>query len=69
MSYHIKSLEDIRSEFNTSPSGIDSETLDKRFLQYGRNLLVVKKKKMVFEMLWEQLTDFMIRSHSITLPG
>ncbi|MEJ0055533.1 MAG: cation-transporting P-type ATPase [Bacteroidota bacterium] len=60
MSYHTKSLEDIGTEFNTSPMGIHPDSLRQRLDQYGRNLLVIKKKKTFLQMLWEQLTDFMI---------
>ncbi|NOT75695.1 MAG: cation-translocating P-type ATPase [Cyclobacteriaceae bacterium] len=60
MSYHIKSLEDITAEFNTGSGGIHPASVPERQKQYGRNLLVIKKKKTFLQMLFGQLTDFMI---------
>jgi Ca2+-transporting ATPase len=60
MNYHLQSILAVAEAFNTSPAGLDSSTASKLLQESGGNTLDVKKKKSVWYMLWQQLTDFMI---------
>lgn len=60
MNWHLLPLTEIARLLNTMPSGIDNLTASQRLIEYGKNQITDKKKKTVFRMLLQQLTDFMI---------
>ena len=60
MNWHLLSLFEISKLLNTSPTGIDNLTASQRLVEYGKNQIVDKKKKTVLQMLFNQLSDFMI---------
>ncbi len=60
MKMHLLPLSEVSRLLDTSPSGIDQTTALKRLAEYGKNQIEDKKKKTVFQMLLNQLTDFMI---------
>ena len=60
MNYHLQSFQDVAATLKTSPAGLDAAAVQQRTNEHGKNLLEVKKKKTVWNMLWAQLTDFMI---------
>jgi Ca2+-transporting ATPase len=60
MNYHLQSFQDVAAALQTSPTGLDAAVVQQRSNEHGKNLLEVKKKKTVWNMLWAQLTDFMI---------
>ncbi|MBL0740482.1 calcium-translocating P-type ATPase, PMCA-type [Chryseolinea lacunae] len=60
MHYHLQSLTTIAQTLKTSTAGLDNATAQQRLLEHGKNSLEAKKRKTVWHMLWQQLTDFMI---------
>jgi Ca2+-transporting ATPase len=60
MNWHLLPLSEISQLLNTSPSGIDNISASQRLEEYGKNQIIDKKKKTVFQMLLHQLKDFMI---------
>jgi Ca2+-transporting ATPase len=60
MNYHLKSVSEIAEALKTTPSGLSNAEAQKRLQESGKNLLEAKKKKTIFSMLLNQLTDFMI---------
>jgi Ca2+-transporting ATPase len=60
MNYHLHPTAEVAETLKSSPAGLDDATVQQRIKENGRNLLVAKKKKSVWSMLWGQLTDFMI---------
>src|SRR5688500_19044315 len=60
MNFHLKSIAEVAEILKSSPAGLDEATVAQRIKEAGRNLLVAKKKKSIWSMLWGQLTDFMI---------
>jgi Ca2+-transporting ATPase len=60
MNFHLKSIAEVAEILKSSPAGLDEATVAQRIKEAGRNVLVAKKKKSVWSMLWGQLTDFMI---------
>lgn len=60
MNWHLLSLSEVSQLLNTTPSGIDNVSATQRLTEFGKNKITDKKKKTVFQMLLQQLTDFMI---------
>jgi Ca2+-transporting ATPase len=60
MNWHLLPLNEIGQLLNTTPSGIDNLIASQRLIEQGKNQISDKKKKTVFHMLLQQLTDFMI---------
>ena len=60
MNYHFQSVEQVAEALKTSPSGLSSDEAKRRLQQHGKNVLEAKKKKTIFSILLNQLTDFMI---------
>lgn len=60
MNWHLLPLADITRLLNTTPSGIDQVSAIQRLVEVGKNQLIDKKKKNVWQMLFDQLKDFMI---------
>ncbi len=60
MKYHSQSVSQTAEALKTRPSGLSSTEAKQRLEEYGKNLLEAKKKKTIFSMLLNQLTDFMI---------
>jgi Ca2+-transporting ATPase len=60
MEPHLRSIEEVATHLKTATSGLSKEEAGARLEQYGKNVLVAKKKKTVWKMLLHQFTDFMI---------
>lgn len=60
MNWHLLPLKEIAQLLNTTPLGIDDLTASQRLVEYGKNQIIDKKKKTIFQMLLNQLKDFMI---------
>jgi Ca2+-transporting ATPase len=60
MNWHLLPLSEIIQLLNTTPSGIDKVTAEERLLEYGKNQIEDKKKKIILQMIISQLSDFMI---------
>lgn len=60
MNWHLLPLKEIAQLLNTTPLGIDNLTASQRLVEYGKNQIIDKKKKTIFQMLLNQLKDFMI---------
>jgi Ca2+-transporting ATPase len=60
MNWHLLPLSEVSRLLDTSLSGLEQTNASKRLTEYGKNKIVDKKKKKVFQMLFEQLTNFMI---------
>ena len=60
MNWHLLPLTEIAQFLNTSLSGISNVSAAQRLTEYGKNELEDKKKKTIFQMLLQQLADFMI---------
>ena len=60
MNWHLLPLTEIEQFLNTSRSGISNVIAAQRLTEYGKNELEEKKKKTIFQMLLQQLADFMI---------
>jgi Ca2+-transporting ATPase len=60
MNWHLLPLSEIVRLLNTTPSGIDNSTASLLLTEHGKNEIVDKKKKTIFQMLLHQLFDFMI---------
>lgn len=60
MNWHLLPLSEISLLLDTSPSGLNSLTVSKRLVEYGKNVIEDTKKKTILQMVLHQLTDFMI---------
>src|SRR5688572_14256905 len=60
MDYHLQTTEKIAANLQTRPGGLSQTEVADRLKKHGKNILEAKKKKTVWNMLWGQLTDFMI---------
>lgn len=60
MNYHLKSISEIAETLKTTPAGLSNAEAQRRLQESGKNLLEAKKKKTIFSILLNQLTDFMI---------
>lgn len=60
MEYHLRSITEIIEHLKTSTKGLTKEEARKRLGQHGKNVLIAKRKKTVWQMLFQQFTDFMI---------
>jgi Ca2+-transporting ATPase len=60
MDFHLKSIHDTAEFLKTNPAGLTREGANQRLQQYGSNVLEAKKKKTIWSILLNQLTDFMI---------
>ncbi len=60
MNWHLLSITEIEKLLNSTPSGIDTIIASERLSEYGKNEIEETKKKTVWQMLFDQLTDFMI---------
>ncbi|MEO5602602.1 MAG: cation-translocating P-type ATPase [Cyclobacteriaceae bacterium] len=60
MNYHLQSVTEISTQHTTSPAGLTQAEAKQRIQKYGKNVLEVKKKKTIWNIVLAQLTDFMI---------
>lgn len=60
MNYYEKSIDDIYKEFNSSYEGLNSLSMDKLTLKYGKNILKERKKKSKIIKFLEQFKNSMI---------
>lgn len=60
MEHHLLPLEEIEKNLKTNPNGLSTQEATRRIEQFGSNTLQEKKKKTIFDMLLNQLKDFMI---------
>ncbi len=60
MKWHLKTIDEVFNELNSSVSGLSPEDSAKRLELYGPNELKVKKKKTPFMMFLDQFKDFLI---------
>lgn len=60
MNFHLVSLPELSRSLNTNPNGLDSSTVQKLLLKYGKNLLAETKKKTVWLIILDQFIDLMI---------
>ena len=60
MNWHIKKIDDVYKDLDSSPKGLSSDEVQKRIEKYGLNELIESKKKTVFMMFLDQFKDFMI---------
>jgi Ca2+-transporting ATPase len=60
MNWHLLPLSEISQLLNSSPLGIDNISATQRLEEYGKNQIIDKKKKTIYQMLLHQLMDFMI---------
>src|SRR5688572_19258162 len=60
MNYHLQSVKEIFALLQSSPDGLTTSAAQQRLQQNGKNLLATKKKKTLFSIFIQQLTDFMI---------
>lgn len=60
MEHHLLPLEEIEKSLDTRPDGLTTEVAKSRLEEFGSNSLQEKKKKTFFDMLLNQLKDFMI---------
>ena len=60
MNWHIKNINDVYKDLDSSPEGLSSDEVQKRIEKYGLNELIETKKKTVFMMFLDQFKDFMI---------
>ena len=60
MTYHLQSVSDVAKSLNTNPEGLSNADATQRLKESGKNLLEAKKKKTIFGIMLNQLTDFMI---------
>ena len=59
--WHTLSGEEVADFLKTSLArGLTEEEAERRLAQYGRNVLVQKKKKTIFSMFLEQFQDFLV---------
>lgn len=60
MNWHLLSISEIAELLNSTPSGIDTIIASERLSEFGKNEIKDNKKKTVWQILLNQLTDFMI---------
>ncbi len=58
--WHALSAEETLTKLHSSARGLSSEEAALRREQYGKNVLKEKKKKSIWRMLWEQISDVMV---------
>jgi len=60
MNWHLKKINEVYKDLNSSHEGLSSDEVEKRIETYGFNELIEAKKKTVFMMFLDQFKDFMI---------
>ena len=60
MNWHLLPIHEIEKLLDTTSGGIDNTIAAERLSEYGKNKIEDTKKKTVWKMLLQQLTDFMI---------
>lgn len=60
MNWHTISLSEISKTLNTSPEGLGQGSVEKRIAEYGKNEIDDKIKKNIWQIIWHQISDFMI---------
>lgn len=60
MNWHLLPIPEITKLLDTTSAGIDNTIAAERLSEYGKNEIEDTKKKTVWKMLLQQLTDFMI---------
>lgn len=60
MNWHLLPIHEIEKLLDTTSAGIDNTIAAERLSEYGKNKIEDTKKKTVWKMLLQQLTDFMI---------
>lgn len=58
--WYSQTLEEVFKDLDTTKEGLSDAEAAKRLKKYGKNELRQIKRKSIFKMLWEQLTDVMI---------
>lgn len=60
MNWHLKAVEEVAQELNTSSEGLSSEEAKRRLEKFGPNELKAKKKRTPLMMVLDQFKDFLI---------
>ncbi|MEJ2695810.1 MAG: cation-translocating P-type ATPase [Candidatus Sulfobium sp.] len=60
MDWHLKDIDDVLIELNTSRDGLSAEEAARRLEVHGPNILKEMEKRSVVRMFVDQFTDFMI---------
>ncbi len=58
--WHSKKIEEVLKDVKSSEGGLSDKEAKDRLDKYGYNMLRQKKRRSIFKLLWEQLTDPMI---------
>ena len=58
--WHIKTIDEVYAELGAKAEGLSSEEAAKRLELYGPNKMSGKKKKNIFQRIWEQIANVLV---------